>query len=165
MYRKIAEILGVSEEDITMMPAEILNSMQALFETIDIKNDNDRKIVYAELDKLWTKGVVFLGLKEVAESTKIADSTLFSLDFEIQQKLVFEYMADSENIARFYEIVNSALEIYELKNVAELIKIPMENIEKLPFEIQKKMCGYYSMEYEENSDNSELIATLKGLVS
>lgn len=165
MYRKIAEILGVSEEDITMMPTEILNSMQALFETIDVKNDSDRKIVYSELDKLWTKGVVFLGLKEVAESTKIADSTLFLLDFETQQKLVFEYMADSENIARFYEIVNSALEISELKNIAEMIKIPMENIEKLSPEIQKKMCGYYSMEYEENSDNSELIATLKGLVS
>lgn len=165
MYRKIAEILGVSEEDITMMPTEILNSMQALFETIDVKNDSDRKTVYFELDKLWTKGVVFLGLKEVAESTKIADSTLFSLDFAIQQKLVFEYMADSENTARFYEIINSALEIYELKNVAELIEIPMENIQKLPLEIQKKMCGYYSMEYEENGDNSELIATLKGLVS
>lgn len=165
MYRKIAKILGVSEEDIVAMPTEILNSMQALFETIDVKTDSDRKIIYSELDKLWTKGVVSLGLKEVAESTKIADSTLFSLDFETQQKLVFEYMADSENIARFYEIVNSALEISELKNVAELTEIPMENFKKLPLEIQKKMCGYYSMEYEKNGDNSTLIATLKGLVS
>ncbi len=165
MYRKIAEILGVSEEDIVAMPTEILNSMQVLFETIDVKNDSDRKILYDELDKLWTKGVVFLGLKEVAESTKIADSTLFSLDFETQQKLVFEYMADCENIARLYEIVNSALEISELKNIAELIKVPVENLKKLPSEIQKKMCGYYSMEYEENGDNSALITTLKGLVS
>lgn len=165
MYRKIAEILGVSEEDIAAMPTEILNSMQALFETIDVQNNNDRKTVYSELDKLWTKGVVFLGLKEIAESTKIADSTLFSLNFETQQKLVFEYMADSENIARFYEIINSALEISELKNVAELIETPMENIEKLPLEIQKKMCGHYSMEYEENGDNSELIIILKGFVS
>ena len=165
MYRKIAEILGVSEEDITAMPTEILNSMQALFETINVEIANDRKILYSELDKLWTKGVVFLGLKEVAESSGITDSMLFSLDFETQQKLVFEYMADSGNISRFYEIVNSALEISELKNVAELIEIPMENIEKLPLEIQKKMCGHYSMEYEENGDNSELIATLKGFVS
>jgi len=165
MYRKIAEILGVSEEDIAAMPTEILNSMQALFEIVDVKNDSDRKIFYAELGKLWTKGVVFLGLKEVAESTKIADSTLFSLDFETQQKLVFEYMADSENIARLYEIVNSALEISEMKNVAELIKVPVENLKKLPSEIQKKMCGYYSMEYEKNGDNSALITTLKRLVS
>lgn len=157
MYRKVAKILGVSEEDIATMPTEILNSMQALFETIDVQTDSDRKIVYSELDKLWTKGVVFLGLKEVAESTKIADSTLFLLDFETQQKLVFEYMADSENIARFYEIVNSALEISELKNVAELTEIPMENLKKLPLEIQKKMCGYYSMEYEKNGDNSRLL--------
>lgn len=165
MYRKIAEILGVSEEDITEMPTEILNSMQALFETVDVKNDSDRKILYDELDKLWTKGVVFLGLKEVAESTKIADSMLFSLDFETQQKLVFEYMADSENIAHLYEIVDSALEFSEINNVAELTKIPVENLKKLPPEIQKKMCGYYSMEYEENGDNSALITTLKGLVS
>lgn len=165
MYRKIAKILGVSEEDIAAMPAEILNSMQVLFETIDVQTNSDRKTVYSELDKLWTKGVVFLGLKEIAESTKIADSTLFSLDFETQQKLVFEYMADSENIARFYEIINSALEISELKNVAELIEIPIENIEKLPLEIQKKMCGHYSMEYEENGDNSALIVILKGFVS
>lgn len=165
MYRKIAEILGVSEEDITEMPTEILNSMQALFETVDVKNDSDRKILYDELDKLWTKGVVFLGLKEVAESTKIADSTLFSLDFETQQKLVFEYMADSENIAHLYEIVNFALEISEINNVAELTKIPVENLKKLPPEIQKKICGYYSMEYEKNGNNSALITTLKGLVS
>ncbi len=165
MYRKIGEILGVSEEDIAEMPPEILSSMQALFEIIDVKTDSDRKILYSELDKLWTKGVVFSGLKEVSENTKIPSSTLFSLDFETQQKLVFEYMADNENIARFYEIINSALEILELKNIAELIKIPMENIEKLPLEIQKKMCGHYSMEYEENSDNLELIATLKGFVS
>ncbi|MCM1222244.1 MAG: hypothetical protein NC548_48025 [Lachnospiraceae bacterium] len=165
MYRKIAKILGVSEADIATMPTEILNSMQALFETIDVQTDSDRKIIYSELDKLWTKGVVFLGLKEVAESTKIADSTLFSLDFEIQQKLVFEYMADSENITHFYEIVNSALEISELKNVAELTEIPVENLKKLPLEIQKKMCGYYSMEYKKNGDNSALIVTLKGLVS
>lgn len=165
MYRKIAEILGISEEDITEMPTEILNSMQALFETVDVKNDSDRKILYDELDKLWTKGVVFLGLKEVAESTKIADSTLFSLDFETQQKLVFEYMADSENIAHLYEIVNFALEISEINNVAELTKIPVENLKKLPPEIQKKICGYYSMEYEENGNNSALITTLKGLVS
>lgn len=165
MYRKIAEILGVSEGDITEMPTEILNSMQALFETVDVKNDSDRKFLYSELEKLWTKGVVFLGLKEAAENSGIADSALFSLDFETQQKLVFEYMADSGNTARFYEIVSSALEISELKNIAELTKIPMENIEKLPPEIQKKMCGHYSMEYEENGDNSELTATLKGFVS
>ncbi|MDE6834241.1 MAG: hypothetical protein K2J39_08390 [Ruminococcus sp.] len=165
MYRKIAEILGVSEEDIVSMPTEILNSMQALFETINVENDTDRKNLYSELDKLWTKGIVVLGLKEIAEDIGFTDSTLFSLDFETQQKLVFEYMADSENIARFYEIINSALEISELKNVAELIKIPMENIKKLPLEIQKKMCGYYSMEYTKNGDNSELIATLKGFVS
>ena len=165
MYRKIAEILGVSEEDIVSMPTEILNSMQAVFETINIRNDSDRKNLYSELDKLWTKGVIFLGLKEVSENITIPYSTLSALDFETQQKLVFEYMADTENISRFYEIVNSALEISELKNVAELIKIPMENIAKLPLEIQKKICGHYSMEYEKNGDNSELIATLKGFVS
>lgn len=162
---KTVDILGVSEDGINILPEDILGSMQAVYDNVVIKNDEDREILYAELDKLWVKGNVLIGLKEVADNTGIAYKTLCNLDYDTQQELVFEYMADSGNTNRLYEITNSALAVIELEMVSKLINVPVSTLRTLPIDIQEKMCGMYSMEYEENADNSELITALKGLVN
>ena len=160
-----ADILGVSEDGITILPEDILSSMQAVYDNVAVKNDEDRKILYAELDRLWVKGNVLLGLKEAAENTGIAYKTLCNLDYDTQQELVFEYMADSENTYRLYELTNKALAVIELEKVSRLIDVPVSRLRALPIDIQEKMCGTYSMEYEENGDNSALIAAMKGMVT
>lgn len=62
MITKIANVLGVSEESITALPSDIVGSMKNLIESIEVRTDEDAKMLYAELDSYWTKGTVLLGL-------------------------------------------------------------------------------------------------------
>ena len=55
---EVARILGVSEDSISAMDDEIKNSMTAVFETVAIRSDEDKKAVFEALDNLWQKGSV-----------------------------------------------------------------------------------------------------------
>lgn len=48
---EVANILGVSEDSISAMDDEIKNSMTAIFETVAVRNDEDKKDVFEALDK------------------------------------------------------------------------------------------------------------------
>ncbi|MDE6101368.1 MAG: hypothetical protein K2F73_00105, partial [Ruminococcus sp.] len=67
------------------------------------------------------------------------------------------------NTAHLYDLVNKALAVMELENVAELTDIPVNRLKEYPFETQVQLCGMYSMEYDEN-DSFELISRLKGMI-
>lgn len=82
-----AKILGVSEDSISAMDDEIKKSMTAVFETISVRNDEDKKAVFEALDNLWQKGSVYIGLDEVAKSTGILLVTLRSLDYDYSRSL------------------------------------------------------------------------------
>lgn len=164
MTKNIAEILGVDTSSIEQFSEEILGSMQTILENIEVRTDEDRKILYNDLNSYWVKGTVLTGLSEVSKNSGIPYDTLKNLDFDTQQDIVFEYMADSKNIDRIYEITNKALSVMELENVSKLIDISAGKLRTFPIDIQEKICGIYSMEYEENGDNSSLIALLKGMV-
>ena len=161
---EISRILGVSEDNIKAMPDDIQNSMQAVFDTFEIKTDNDRKSIYDALDGLWTKGSIYIELSEIAEVTGISYTTLRNLDFDAQQKIVYEYMANTAEIGHIYELVNKALSVSDLDKVAKLLETSVRELNQLPLNIREQMCGHYAMEYEENGDNAELIETLKGLM-
>ena len=104
---EVAKILGVSEDSISAMDDEIKNSMTAVFEQVAVKNDEDKKAVFEALDNLWQKGSIYIELAEVAKSTGITTETLRSLDYETQQTIVYEFMMDSSQTARFYDLVNN----------------------------------------------------------
>lgn len=164
MKKNIAKILGVDTSSIEQFLEEILDSMQTILENIEVRTDEDRQILYDDLNGYWVKGTVLVELSEVSKNSGIPYDTLKNLDFDTQQDIVFEYMADSGNIDRIYEITNKALSVMELEKVSELINIPISKLKIFPIDIQEKMCGMYSMEYEENGDNSSLIVSLKGMV-
>ena len=164
IIKNISEILGVDTSSIEQFPEEILGSMQTIFENIEVRTDEDRQILYDDLNGYWVKGTMLVELSEVSKNSGITYDTLKNLDFDTQQDIVFEYMADSKNIERIYEITNKALAVMELEKVSELINIPVSKLRTFPIDIQEKICGMYSMEYEENGDNSSLIASLKGMV-
>ena len=88
---EVAKILGVSEDSISAMNDEIKNSMTAVFETVAIRNDEDKKIVFEALDDLWQKGSIYIELAEVAKSTGITVETLRSLDYDTQQTIVYNH--------------------------------------------------------------------------
>ncbi len=165
LLAEIAKIPGVSEDSISAMDDEIRNSMTAVFETIAVKNDEDKKAVYEALDNLWQKGSVYIGLNEVAKSTGILLNTLKSLDYETQQQIVYEFMIDSSQTERFYELTNKALAVAELADVAKLISAPVRELRSLSRRIQENICGAYTMEYDPDSTNTELIDNIREMIA
>ena len=162
---EIAKILGVSEDSITAMDDDIKNDMQSAFEKASIQNDADKKALYDTLDELWQKGTVYIGLDEAAKSTGIPLNTLRSLDYETQQTIVYEFMMDSSQTARFYDLVNKALAVADLPNVAKLIGTPVRELRSLPRRIQENVCGAYAMEYDADSTNTDLIDTIREMIA
>lgn len=162
---EVARILGVSEDSISAMDDEIKNSMTEVFETTAVKNDEDKKAVFDVLDTLWQKGSVYIGLDEVAKSTGITIATLRSLNYETQQSIVYEYMMDSSQTERFYDLVNKALAVSELGNVAKLIGVPVRELRPLPRRIQENICGAYTMEYDVDSTNTDLIDHIREMIA
>ena len=162
---EVARILGVSEDSISAMDDEIKKSMAVVFETVAIRNDEDKKAVFEALDNLWQKGSIYIELAEVAKSTGITLNTLRSLDYEIQQTIVYEFMADSSQTERFYDLVNKALAVADLPNVAKLIGTPVRELRTLPRRIQENICGAYTMEYDADSTNMELIDHIREMIA
>ena len=162
---EVAKILGVSEDSIIAMDDEIKNSMTAIFEQITVRNDDDKKAVYEALDNLWQKGTVYIGLDEVAKITGIPFVTLRNLDFETQQTIVYEYMIDTSQVDRIYQLTNKALAVMELDKVAALVSVPVRELRKLPRIVQERICGAYTMEYDPDSTNTELIDSIREMIS
>lgn len=157
---EIAKIIGVSEDSISAMDDEIRNSMTAVLETT-----KDKKAVYDTLDDLWQKGSVYVELHEVSKATGIPLATLENLDYETQQTIVYEFMMDSSQTDRIYQLTNSALAVMELDKVARLASVPLRELRKLPKNIQERICGAYAMEYDPDSTNIELIDNIREMIA
>lgn len=158
---KISEILEVSAESIEALPEKTKENMQAVFETLPAENEENKNEIYSALDELWQKGTVLSTLEEIAHNTGLSPVTLENLDDETQKELVYEFLMDSSQNERFFEIVNKALAVMELTKISELLSVPVGRLKKLPIEIQEKMCGIYSMEYEPDGTNAGLLDQLR----
>lgn len=162
---EIARIIGVSEDSISAMDESIKSNMTAVFETVSVKNDEDKKALYDALDTLWQKGSVLIGLGEIVKAMGIPYNTLKNLDYYTQQTLVYEFMMDSSQSERFYAIINKALAVIDLDKVASLISVPVRELRKLPVDIQEHICGMYTMEYDKDSTNTELIDEIREMIT
>ena len=157
---EIAKIIGVSEDSISAMDENFKADMVTA-----LTNNNDKTVLYSELDRLWQKGSVYIGLAEIARNTGISLVALHSLDLSTQQELVFEYMADSSQTERFYEIVNRELSVLEIEKIAKMLGISVTRLRSLPREMQERICGIYAIEYDEDSTNAELIENIREIIS
>ncbi len=157
---EIAKLLGVSEDSISAMDDEIKNSMTDVFEAA-----KDKKAVYDTLDDLWQKGSVYVELHEVSKATGIPLATLKNLDYETQQTIVYEFMMDTSQTDRIYQLTNSALAVMELDKVAKLISVPLRELRKLPTSVQERICGAFAMEYDHDSTNVELIDNIREMIA
>ena len=161
---EIARILGVSEDSISAMDDEIKDSMTAIFETITVKNDEDKKAVFEALNNLWTKGMIESNLHEIAYHTGIDLTAMQNLDEETKHMLVFEYAMDSTNISQLYELIRSVLSVSELPKISRLLGVELSALTALSPDTQKKICGHFAMMYEENGDNSVLFHELRTMM-
>ena len=158
---EIAKIIGVSEDSISAMD----ENFKADMVTALTSKSNDKTALYGELDRLWQKGSVYIGLAEIAKNTGISLVALHSLDFNTQTELVYEYMADSSQTERFYEIVNRELSVLEIEKIAKMLGISVTRLRSLPREMQERICGIYAIEYDEDSTNAELIENIREIIS
>lgn len=53
MKNDIAEILGIKVGSMEKFPQEIIDSMQTIMENFDAKTDDERKILYDDLNNYW----------------------------------------------------------------------------------------------------------------
>lgn len=158
---EISRIIGVSEDSISAMDENIKADMV----TALTEKSADKTALYNELDRLWQKGSVYIGLSEIARNTGISLVALHSLDLSTQQELVFEYMADSSRTEHFYEVVNRELAVLEIERIARMVSVPVTRLRSLPRDMQERICGIYAMEYDEDSTNAELIEKLREIIS
>jgi len=165
LLKKAADILGVSEDSITAMDNDIREDMAEVLAGADISNDKTGEEIYEKLDSLWQKGSVYIGLEEVAKTTGIPYNTLRSLDTDTQQNIVYEYMMDSSQVERFYNLTNDALAVIELDKVADLVSVPVSRLRKLPRETKERICGMYAMEYDEDDTNAGLIDSIREMIA
>ena len=162
---EVARMLGVSEDSISAMDNDVKQDMQTVFETVAIRNDEDKTAVYEALDTLWQKGSVYVELHEVSKATSIPFVTLRNLDYETQQTIVYEYMMDTSQVDRIYQLTNKALAVMELDKVAKLVAVPVRELRKLHRIVQERICGAYTMEYDPDSTNTELIDSIREMIS
>lgn len=157
---EIAKIVGVSEDSISAMDDTIKTDMV----TTLTEKSADKTALYNELDRLWQRGSVYIELAEIARNTGISLVALYSLDLSTQQELVFEYMADSSRTEHFYEIVNRKLAVLEIERIARMVGMPVTGLRSLQQDMQERICGMYAMEFDEDSTNAELIASIRNII-
>lgn len=157
---EIAKIIGVSEDSVTALD----ENFKADMVTALTDKSEDKTVLYNELDRLWQKGSVYIELLEVAKNTGISLVALHSLDYNTQTELVYEYMADSSQTERFYEIVNRELAVLEIKKIAQMLGVSVSHLRSLPREMQERICGIYAIEYDEDSTNAELIRNIREMI-
>lgn len=157
---EIARIIGVSEDSISAMDENIKADMV----TALTEKSADKTALYNELDRLWQKGTIYIELAEIARNTGISLVSLHSLDLATQQELVFEYMADSSQTERFYEVVNRELAVLEIERIALMVGMPVTRLRSLSKETQERICGMYAMEFDEDSTNAELIENIRNII-
>lgn len=161
---KIAMILGVSEDSVTVLPEDVKNAMVSAVNINDADTEENAAELYETLNDLWTKGMIEVNLREIADHTGIDLNAMQNLDDEAKHTLVFEYAVDSTNIDRFYEIIGKSIAVSNIGDVAKLLGVPAEKLKSLPVNVQEKMCGHYAFVYGTESDHSVLAAELREMM-
>lgn len=164
----VAEKEGVSADEakqkvqsfVDALKQQLDNGETVSLEGIGTLKRNNESVEFTADSNASTSGI----LKELADNTGIAYSSLCSLDFEAQKAVTFEYMADSTNMEHIYTITSRALAVIELEYVAKLTGISFDELKALDDRKKEQLCGHYSMNFESSGVNDELVAELKEMV-
>lgn len=144
---KAAALLGVDTDSLKGLPEHTQNAMVTVVEVMKIDEQDGVNIAYTELERLWLGGLLESGMREIAGATGIPYKTLSILPDKARQEIYYAFCYDSKDIEGIYRLVQTALSSLELKNVSDVLNIPLAELEKLPNEVQEQLCGMYAMEY------------------
>lgn len=165
-----ARLLDVSVESLLNFSQDTLNAMEAIMLMYDLKEEKTVMQAYKELDKLWQKEVLQDAMKDVATviGFDYDYETLCSLDEQTQLHLMYAYLNDKSDVPTIYEIARKGVIKMELVHVADLIDVPLEQLQSLPEQQQENIYGTYLFHYGTVNKDEEklqkLIETLKKMV-
>lgn len=89
--RKAAGILGVHTDHLRDFPEEIQTDICTAMELYAASDELTAHQQYEEMEKLWRKGTLILGMQEVAEHTDIALDALLKLSENEKLNVMYEY--------------------------------------------------------------------------
>lgn len=77
--RKAADVLGVLTDHLRTMPEEIQEDICQAMKQYEACDELSTHKQYEEIEKLWRKGTLILGMHEIAENTGMEISSLMQL--------------------------------------------------------------------------------------
>lgn len=102
-------------------------------------------------------------ISEIAKETCILETTLLDLSEETKIDIINKY-SETGDIKVVYELMEAEFAVSELKNVSELIKIPLSDLKKLPRELQEQLCGCWFMQNGMGISDEETFIDLKDMI-
>lgn len=100
--RKAADVLGVLTDHLRTMPEEIQEDICQAMKQYEACDELSTHKQYEEIEKLWRKGTLILGMHEIAENTGMEISSLMQLSENEKLNLMYEYAigTDKNELAR-----------------------------------------------------------------
>ncbi|MGN0593889.1 MAG: hypothetical protein ACI4I6_01910 [Hominimerdicola sp.] len=83
-------------------------------------------------------------IRKIAKEVGILEDTLLGLSLKTKEKIFVEYSYTGK-FKVVYDIMEEEMAVSDLNNVAELMKIPLPELAKLPRDIQEQLCGCWLM--------------------
>ena len=77
--RKAADVLGVLTDSLRSFPEEIQAEICDAMKSYEASDELSAHKQYEEIEKLWRKGTLILGMHEIAENTGMEISSLMQL--------------------------------------------------------------------------------------
>lgn len=94
--RKAADVLGIPTDYLRMMPEEIQEDICRAMKQYEACDELSAHKQYEEIEKLWRKGTLILGMREIAENTGMEIDVLMPLSENEKLNLMYEYAIGTE---------------------------------------------------------------------
>ena len=94
--RKAADVLGVLTDHLRTMPEEIQEDICLAMKQHEACDELSAHKQYEEIEKLWRKGTLLLGMREIAENTGVEIGVLMPLSENQKLNLMYEYAIGTE---------------------------------------------------------------------
>ncbi|MDE6783816.1 MAG: hypothetical protein K2J26_00330 [Ruminococcus sp.] len=100
--RKAASILGILTDNLCEMPEDIQEEICKAYMQYEASDELSAHKQYEEIERLWRKGTLILGMNEIAESTGIEIDSLMKLSENEKLNLMYEFAigTDKNELAR-----------------------------------------------------------------
>lgn len=100
--RKATSVLGILTDNLREMPEDIQEEICGAYMQYEASDELSAHKQYEEIERLWRKGTLILGMNEIFESTGIEIDNLMKLSENEKLNLMYEFAigTDKNELAR-----------------------------------------------------------------